>query len=156
MRHAAETKDALKEEEEEETKEDEENENERISRTNAYPGASNTIGSIHQRQWFLTLDRVSSGFISRPHPGSSDADTHPNKSNHQGIPGRWIRKPPTNQEGKKKKRKEKEGYNGFEPFYVYGPSRERSVVTGRTGEEVMIDEGIRSWVGRKGWRAVLE
>lgn len=34
---------------------------------NAYPGSNNTVGSIHQRKWFLTLDRRSSGF----RPGNS-------------------------------------------------------------------------------------
>lgn len=29
---------------------------------NAYPGSSNTIGSVHQRKWLLALDRRSSGF----------------------------------------------------------------------------------------------
>jgi hypothetical protein len=31
--------------------------------TNAYPGSTNTIGSIHQRHWFLQLDRQNSGFV---------------------------------------------------------------------------------------------
>jgi hypothetical protein len=30
--------------------------------TNAYPGSTNSIGSIHQRHWFLQLDRQNSGF----------------------------------------------------------------------------------------------
>jgi hypothetical protein len=30
---------------------------------NAYPGSTNSIGSIHQRKWYLSLDRRSSGFI---------------------------------------------------------------------------------------------
>lgn len=29
---------------------------------NAYPGSTNNIGSIHQRRWFVLLDRQSSGF----------------------------------------------------------------------------------------------
>lgn len=29
---------------------------------NAYPGSTNSIGSIHQRRWFVLLDRESSGF----------------------------------------------------------------------------------------------
>jgi hypothetical protein len=29
---------------------------------NAYPGSTNSIGSIHQRRWFVLLDRRSSGF----------------------------------------------------------------------------------------------
>lgn len=31
--------------------------------TNAYPGSMNNIGSIHQRHWFLQLDRQNSGFV---------------------------------------------------------------------------------------------
>ncbi|OTA23001.1 hypothetical protein BTJ68_14003 [Hortaea werneckii EXF-2000] len=33
-----------------------------IRANNAYPGSENTIGSVHQRHWFLTLDRRYSGF----------------------------------------------------------------------------------------------
>lgn len=29
---------------------------------NAYPGSTNSIGSVHQRRWFALLDRTSSGF----------------------------------------------------------------------------------------------
>jgi len=39
-----------------------EEESETIRRTNAYPGATNDIGSIHQRTWYLSLHRRSSGF----------------------------------------------------------------------------------------------
>jgi len=45
---------------------------------------------------------------------------------------------------------------GFDPFYVLGREVERSVVTGRTADEVMSDEGVEGFVGRKGWRAVIE
>lgn len=44
---------------------------------------------------------------------------------------------------------------GFEPFYVHGPDVERSVVTGRLGREVFEDEGVKDFVRRRGWRAVL-
>ncbi|TKA62738.1 hypothetical protein B0A55_09041 [Friedmanniomyces simplex] len=44
-----------------------------IRTSNAYPGATNTIGSVHQRHWFVTLDRKLSGFHksrrSGPHQG---------------------------------------------------------------------------------------
>jgi hypothetical protein len=33
-----------------------------IRANNAYTGAENTIGSVHQRNWFLTIDRKNSGF----------------------------------------------------------------------------------------------
>ena len=35
-----------------------------IRATNAYPGATNDIGSVHQRQWFMMLDKQNSGFVS--------------------------------------------------------------------------------------------
>ncbi|KZM19865.1 uncharacterized protein EKO05_0004120 [Ascochyta rabiei] len=45
-----------------------------LTRTqNAYPGPHNTIGSVHQRRWFLLLDRQSIGFES--------------------IGGKWTRRP---------------------------------------------------------------
>ncbi|KAG8625441.1 hypothetical protein KVT40_007192 [Elsinoe batatas] len=37
----------------------------RIRETNAYPGATNDIDSVHQRQWFMALDREASGFVKR-------------------------------------------------------------------------------------------
>lgn len=52
-----------------------EDEDAMIRSNNAYTGANNTIGSIHQRHWFLTLDRVNTGFHK--------ARTGPDR-------GRWI------------------------------------------------------------------
>ncbi|KAK3117070.1 hypothetical protein LTR53_001949 [Teratosphaeriaceae sp. CCFEE 6253] len=93
-----------------------------IRATNAYPGASNTIGSIHQRHWFLTLDRRRSGFLKARKVGSSE--------------GLW--------EGP------------WEPFFVRGREVERSVVTGRLADEVMADEGVEGFAGRKMWRPIIE
>lgn len=95
---------------------------------NAYPGSTNTIGSIHQRRWFITLDRVNSGF-----------EYEPGKK-------RWVRK----------KDLDMGELVGFEPFYVRGPEIERSVVTGRLRREVLEDEGVQGFIPRQGWRAVLE
>lgn len=89
-----------------------------IRANNAYTGANNTIGSVHQRHWFLTLDRKSSGFRK------------------SSSTGRW--------EGP------------WEPFFVRGRDVERSVVTGRTADEVMAGEGVEKFVGRKMWRPILE
>ena len=97
------------------------NEDSKIRASNAYTGAKNTIGSIHQRHWFLTLDRRSSGF----HKARSGPDR-----------GKWI--------------------GSWEPFYVLGRDHERSVVTGRNADEVMEDEGVDKFVGRKMWRPILE
>jgi hypothetical protein len=89
--------------------------------TNAYPGSTNDIGSIHQRHWFLQLDRQNSGFV---------LDQSGEKK------GRWIRGP---------------NRSGFEPFLVRGRDHERSVVTGRLARDVESDEGVEGFVGRAGW-----
>ncbi|KAH3632109.1 hypothetical protein KXW67_008110 [Aspergillus fumigatus] len=106
-----------------------------IRMNNAYPGSTNTIGSIHQRRWFATLDRVNSGFV----PEHESAESGSGKK-------RWVRK-----------RNLRTGQElGFEPFYVRGPEVERSVVTGRLGKDVLEDEGVKHFVPRRGWRAVVE
>ena len=94
-----------------------EDEDATIRENNSYPGASNSIGSIHQRHWFLSLDRRRSGFT-------------------KATDGGWV--------------------GPWEGFFVYGRDRERSVVTGRTADDVMEDEGVERFVGRKMWRPILE
>lgn len=42
---------------------DDEAEMNNIRTTNAYPGATNSIGSIHQRHWFISLDKTNSGLV---------------------------------------------------------------------------------------------
>ena len=113
----------------------EEQEDEEVRRTNAYPGARNSVGSIHQRRWYANMDRWGSGF--RPFRGEGGM---------KGGRREWVRGW-DEEEGK---------LLGFEPFFVMGREMERSVVTGRTADEVMADEGVSSFVGRKGWRAVTE
>ncbi|CAL5873696.1 uncharacterized protein PFLUO_LOCUS7978 [Penicillium psychrofluorescens] len=103
-----------------------------IQRNNAYPGSFNTIGSIHQRRWYLSLDRFNSGFEPRVRTKEK----------------KWTRRPSdNNQEGPR--------LLGFEPFYVGGPETERSLVTGRLAAEVLEDEAVEDFVHRRGWRAVL-
>ena len=121
---------------------DEDASDEKIRLNNAYPGASNSVGSIHQRRWYLSLDRVNSGF----HPTTN--------GDGQRV---WLRRkwrPRKVGEG------DGEGYDedveGFEGFVVRGREVERSVVTGRTAREVMSDEGVNGFVERKGWSAVVE
>ena len=92
-----------------------------IRANNAYAGATNTIGSVHQRHWFLTLDRPNSGF--------SKAKTGPDA-------GRWV--------------------GPWKTFYVLGREHERSIVTGRLADEVMADEGVKKFIGRKMWRPITE
>lgn len=98
-----------------------EDEDTAIRSNNAYTGASNTIGSIHQRHWFLSLDRKNSGF----HKARSGPDK-----------GRWIGR--------------------WDPFFVLGRDVERSVVSGRSADEVMADEGVDKFMGRKMWRPITE
>ncbi|KAJ5617761.1 hypothetical protein N7537_002875 [Penicillium hordei] len=101
-----------------------------IQRNNAYPGSSNTIGSIHQRRWYLSLDRESSGF---------EPTVNPRELKEKGRKKTWI--PKLGQ--------------GFEPFYVHGPDSERSVITARLGRDVLNDEAVEEFVPRRGWRPVL-
>ncbi|KAL1961054.1 hypothetical protein VTO42DRAFT_4942 [Malbranchea cinnamomea] len=111
-------------------------EDENIRRTNAYPGAVNSISSVHQRRWFLSLDRINSGFEKQAY---HDAGTWKQ---------RWVRKKVEEEDGTMRSL-------GFDPFYVRGPDVERSVVTGRLGSDVLKDEGVTGLVGRRGWRPVL-
>ncbi|GAB7353704.1 hypothetical protein MBLNU459_g4107t1 [Dothideomycetes sp. NU459] len=110
-------------------------EDETIRANNAYPGAHNTIGSVHQRYWFLTLDRQSSGFV---------------KARTVSDGSRWISSKSTD------KRNGNQVTSGFEPFFVRGRDYERSVVTGRLAADVMDDEGIKRYEGRKMWRPIME
>lgn len=97
-----------------------------ISQNNAYTGAENTIGSVHQRNWYLSLDRHNSGFVKED--------------------GKWVRRP-TRGDGEP---------GGFDAFFVLGSEVERSVVTGRLSKEIMEDEGIAGFRPRKMWRPVME
>lgn len=104
-----------------ETASDVEAEDATIRANNAYTGATNDIGSVHQRHWFLSLDKQNSGMID---------------SVDDLAPGRSASKP--------------------ESFYVMGRDVERSVVTGRSADQIMSDEGVRSFTGRKMWRPITE
>jgi hypothetical protein len=108
-----------------------EEESETIRLTNAYTGATNDIGSVHQRKWYLSMDRASSGFV-------------PVRDRRTGIKT-WTRK------------REPDGaLHGFEIFWVMGRDMERSVVTGRLAEDIMKDEGVEGYVPRGLWRPVTQ
>ncbi|KAF4437303.1 abc1 containing protein [Fusarium austroafricanum] len=109
-------------------------ENEEVSRTNAYPGASNTIGSVHQRRWYLSLDRPACGFIEKKTKGRSV----------------WELENPEKTENKRPEN----GRLSY-PFYVRGADHERSVVTGRLGADILKDEGVNKLIQRRGWKPVL-
>lgn len=117
----------------------------KIQTTNAYPGALNTINSIHQRKWYLSLDRRRSGFVQIPTPKGvmHHAKTY------------WI----MGGEGSKEEvRGGREGQHGekkgFEKFHVLGRDVERSVVTGRLASDILRDEGVEGYVPRGRWRGV--
>ncbi|RDW93816.1 uncharacterized protein DSM5745_01138 [Aspergillus mulundensis] len=107
-----------------------------IRLNNAYPGAVNDIGSIHQRRWFIMLDRAGCGFVPEKLAGANGEYTGEK---------RWIR-------GVDKRFGTR---TGFEPFHVHGPEVERSVVTGRRGPDVLRDEGAEGFVSRRGWKPVI-
>ena len=109
---------------------EEDDSREEIRKNNAYPGATNSIGSIHQRKWYLSMDRQASGFV-------------PTKDKHGSR--MWSR------------RKDADGtLHGFERFQVLGRDVERSIVTGRLAKEILEDEGVEGYVPRGLWRAVTE
>ncbi|ORY57184.1 DNA polymerase ligase-domain-containing protein [Pseudomassariella vexata] len=105
-------------------------EDEEVRKTNAYTGATNTIGSVHQRKWYLSLDREACGFVKRRKQGKVIWEC---VEEHEDVGDARLR---------------------F-PFHVKGAEVERSVVTGRQGAEVLKDEGVVDFVARKGWRPVL-
>lgn len=118
-------------------KEIREMEDEEVRRRNAYTGAENTIGSVHQRKWYLSLDRDAVGY-KRGEGGkmvfrATDATDNQKEDLNGGVKGLRL------------------SY----PFYVKGVEDERSVVTGRRGADILRDEGVESYTGRKGWKPVL-
>ncbi|KAK0384007.1 hypothetical protein NLU13_8096 [Sarocladium strictum] len=118
-------------------------EDHQVRLTNAYPGATNSIGSIHQRRWYLSVDRAASGFLKKK--GSSRWELVEN-AEHTSLKGQ---KPDDGT-------RESETVGRLRwPFYVRGANHERSVVTGRKGEDVLRDEGVVGFVQRKGWKPVL-
>ncbi|KAM0475114.1 hypothetical protein ACHAPX_007248 [Trichoderma viride] len=116
---------------------------------NAYVGASNTIGSVYQRRWYLSLDRRACGFTEKRRHGRSvwEKLLPPESSTDDAA------KDPSDDS-------ETEPEESFcrlsFPFYVRGPQFEQSVVTGRLGEEVLRDEGVTTFVPRKGWSPVMK
>jgi hypothetical protein len=108
-----------------------EEESEAIRLTNAYTGATNDIGSVHQRKWYLSMDRASSGFVP-----VRDRRTGAKTWTRKGGPDGTLR--------------------GFEKFWVMGRDVERSVVTGRLANDIMKDEGVEGYVPRGLWRPVTE
>ncbi|KAM0288079.1 hypothetical protein ACHAQH_000147 [Verticillium albo-atrum] len=110
----------------------EELEDAQVRATNAYPGAENTISSVHQRRWYLSMDRVASGFVKRRGAKGAKPRWELESEECQGQDERFTY-----------------------PFYVRGPEFERSLITGRLGSDILRDEGVADFIRRKGWRPVL-
>ncbi|KAK7743585.1 hypothetical protein SLS53_004120 [Cytospora paraplurivora] len=115
-------------------------EDEQVRRTNAYTGAVNSIGSVHQRKWFLSLDREACGF------GRTRKD---GKVWWERVIGG-----DNGEEGGDRDEEDARHRYGW-PFYVRGPDHERSVITGRLGADILRDEGVVGFVRRKGWRPIM-
>lgn len=110
-------------------------EDDRVRKTNAYTGATNSIDSVHQRKWFLSMDRDACGFVKR----------------RQGGRVIWHKT-----EAQASLDDDGSSMRLSFPFYVRGVHSERSVITGRQGADVLRDEGVVDFVKRKGWQAVLD
>ncbi|KAK7914803.1 DNA polymerase ligase-domain-containing protein [Apiospora marii] len=121
-------------------------EDETVRRTNAYIGATNTINSIHQTKWYLSLDREACGFVKKRRQGRIvwEPNATVGGTGQEDDQG-------TEQNGGDGTRTHRLRF----PFYVQGSEVERSVVTGRKGADVLKDEGVVGFVPRKGWKAVL-
>ncbi|KAM3534494.1 hypothetical protein MY4038_002182 [Beauveria bassiana] len=114
-------------------------EDDEVRRTNAYKGARNSIGSIHQRKWYLSLERDLSGFLP------TKSESHRKNWQPKGNPTGGTAGP----------RGLEIGNRLSYPFYVRGRDTERSVVTGRLGADILRDEGVDGFLPRKGWKPVI-
>ncbi|RYP06161.1 hypothetical protein DL765_009607 [Monosporascus sp. GIB2] len=129
-------------------------EDEHVRRTNAYAGAANTIGSVHQRRWYLSLDREACGFAKRRRGGGRAVWEPSGPSTAPG--GGRSSEPGGDHDGERGGGEEEDGGDRLRfPFYVRGVEVERSIVTGRLAADVLRDEGVVGYEGRKGWRPVL-
>ncbi|KIW61967.1 hypothetical protein PV05_02025 [Exophiala xenobiotica] len=133
-----------------ESKEDEEVQ---IRLHNAYPGATNSINSIHQRKWFLSLEREACGF--RP--------TNRIEFGRRVWERPRLRQPSSSSPANEQVRVQGHGQGqgqvqlgGFPSFYVRGRDFETSVLTGRLAADVAQDEGLVNYKPRGGWKAVTD
>ena len=123
-------------------------EDEQVRQTNAYPGASNTIGSVHQRRWYLSLDRPACGFLEKKRNGRSTWELSREGSEDIGASDKAH-------ERTRSGASSQEGSRLAFPFYVRGVDHETSAVTGRRAADILRDEGIQTFNRRKGWMPVL-
>jgi hypothetical protein len=117
---------------------------EEIRRTNAYPGASNTIGSVHQRRWYLSLDRAASGFVARSHKA---LQANRSKTVWDPVDGKSVSNADID-DGRE--------HRMSWPFYARGPEHDRSLITDRLAADVFRNDNVEGFVRRKGWEPVLK
>jgi hypothetical protein len=121
-------------------------EDEEVRRTNAYTGAFNSIGSVHQRKWFLSMDRQACGFVERRHRGRVVWEAMNADTNHEELLTQVSKAGPPGPGN---------GRLAY-PFYIHGVDHERSVVTSRQGKDILHDEKVTGFIPRKGWMPVLK
>lgn len=98
---------------------DEEDEVVRVN--NAYPGAINDAGAVHQRRWYLSIDREASGFVKTAKQSKSGfLETSWSRNIDERLANGYVGKP-----------------SGFERFIVGGRDVERSVVTGMLPSDIL-------------------
>lgn len=124
-------------------------EDEHVRKTNTYIGANNTIGSVHQRRWYLSLDRPASGFVQQKRIGRSVWAPRPDTA-HACTSRPYLQNALAN--GNDNRNDSRLQF----PFYVRGVEHETSVVTGRQGGDILRDEGVTCFTPRKGWQPVLK
>ncbi|KFA53666.1 hypothetical protein S40293_03865 [Stachybotrys chartarum IBT 40293] len=124
---------------------------EQVRIRNAYPGADNTIGSVYQRRWFLSLDRRACGFAERRADRRVVWQRNVETTTAGPIAPSARRSTGPKDPGTRDAKHDRLSY----PFHVRGVNHERSVVTGRTGADILHDEGVTNFIPRKGWHPVL-
>ncbi|KAF7558294.1 hypothetical protein G7046_g5859 [Stylonectria norvegica] len=125
-------------------------EDEHVRATNAYAGATNTIGSVDQRRWYLSLDRRACGFVERKQKGRSVWEPDPDR------PVETFGSAAVEADEPRETKDMLDSSRLQFPFYVRGVEEERSMVTGRKGADVLRDEGVHNFTQRKGWKPVLK
>jgi hypothetical protein len=112
---------------------------EEIRMQNAYPGATNSINSIHQRKWFLSLDRHACGLTRAEDPKTGERI--------------WRRQ---RRRGRRGDEDDDAEDSGFTKFHVLGREHETSVLTGRKAADIARDEGLVGYRPRGGWVGITE
>ncbi|KIX00445.1 uncharacterized protein Z518_10584 [Rhinocladiella mackenziei CBS 650.93] len=145
-----------------------------VRHSNAYPGATNSINSIHQRRWYISLDRAASGFQptdeisfgrrvwSRTRKQANSLTSTNTKAPIQKSATVADQLQPNTdtdtetEDDSDSDGEDDDGEGGFVPFQVLGRDVETSVITGRKAADVAHDEGLVGYRPRGGWKPVVE